>query len=206
MKTGTWIAILYGLTLAATAFWLLLERSACAQIHEENTALRQRLNDAIEKLAENQRPDPNFISFDIGANDNVRSGEGDELSRLRKEADGLIQLHQQAEALKADTSQTQETLKNHKAQDRAFRRAAQGNTSRLQITKAEYWTDNKRIDVTGEIQDRIRGDSLKAVASNNINGDPEFGQVKHLTIEYSFDGVAKTNEFREGEVIVIPSE
>src|ERR1035441_1766649 len=78
--------------------------------------------------------------------------------------------------------------------------------SQLQILKAEYWTDNARLDVTGELRDRIRGDSLKAIASNNIKGDPEFGQTKRLTVEYRFGGVTMTNEFREGDTIVIPTE
>jgi hypothetical protein len=62
------------------------------------------------------------------------------------------------------------------------------------------------MDVAAELRERIRGDGLKAVASNNIKGDPEFGQVKHLTIEYSFAGVTLTNEFREGDLVVIPGE
>jgi hypothetical protein len=45
-----------------------------------------------------------------------------------------------------------------------------------------------------------------AVASNNIKGDPEFGQVKHLTVVYRVGGVLRTNEFREGDVVVLPPQ
>ena len=62
------------------------------------------------------------------------------------------------------------------------------------------------MDVTDELQDRVRGDNLKAVASNNLKGDPEFGQTKHLTIEYNFGGVIMTNEFRENDMIVLPAQ
>lgn len=62
------------------------------------------------------------------------------------------------------------------------------------------------MDVTDALSERIRGDGLKAVASNNLNGDPEFGQVKHLTVVYQFGGVTRTNEFREGDLVILPSE
>jgi len=134
------------------------------------------------------------------------AGADEELLRLRSEIAGLLQQHQQTESLLEDTRQTRAALENRRKEDRAARRAANGNVSQLEIIKAEYWTDHTRMDVTGELQDRIRGDSLKAMASNNIKGDPEFGQTKHLTIEYRFGGVTRTNEFREGDVIVLPAE
>jgi hypothetical protein len=212
MKTRTLIGIIYGLTFAAIAVWLLLERRACAQIHEENTALLRRLNEATERLAENQRlpertaPATDNLS-DAGAPLATSPASGDEeLLRLRSEIAGLLQQHQQTESLLEDTRQTRAALENRRKEDRASRRAANGIVSQLEIIKAVYWTDHTRMDVTGELQDRIRGDSLKAMASNNIRGDPEFGQTKHLTIEYRFGGVTRTNEFREGEVIVLPAE
>jgi len=120
----------------------------------------------------------------------------------------LLQQHQQAESLRDDTRQTRLALENRRKEDRAARRAATNpnGSQQLEILKAEYWTDHLRMDVTDELQDRIRGDSLKAVASNNLKGDPEFGQTKHLTIEYRFGGVTKTNEFREGDLIALLAE
>jgi hypothetical protein len=210
MKTGTLITIIYGLTLAVMATWLLIEHSACAQIHRENTELLRRLNEATEKLAENQRSDRAASSIDQVSEANRAlsaadlSGAGGEMQQLRGEIAKLLEAHQQAESLREDSRQTRTALANRKNEDRAARRAANPSVSALQIIKAEYWTDNQRMDVTDELQDRVRGDNLKAVASNNLNGDPEFGQVKHLTIEYSIGGVTLTNEFREGEMVVIP--
>jgi len=212
MKTRTLIAIIYSLTFAAIAVWLLLEQRACAQIRHENMALLGRLNEATEKLAENQRsPDraaPPTDNLSVAGAPLAASpaSADEELLRLRSEIAGVLQQHQQTESLREDTLQTRAALENRRKEDRAARRAATGNGSQLEIIKAEYWTDHTRMDVTEELQDRIRGDSLKAMASNNIKGDPEFGQTKHLTIEYRFGGVTRTNEFREGDAVVIPGE
>jgi hypothetical protein len=212
MKTRTLIGIIYSLTLAAIAVWLLLERRACAQIHQENTALLGRLNEATEKLAENQRwpertaPATDSLS-DAGAPLAASPASADEeLLRLRRGIAGQLQQHQQTESLREDTRQTLAALENRRKADRAARRAANSNVSQLEIIKAEYWTEHTNVDVTEELQDRIRGDGLKAVASNNLKGDPEFGQTKHLTIQYRFGGVTRTNEFREGDVIVLPAQ
>jgi len=212
MKTRTLLAIISSLALAAIAVWLLLEHRACAQVRQENTALLGCLNEAIEKLAENQqlpaRTAPATDSFsDAGAPlAAAPAGADEELLRLRSAIAGLLQQHQQTESLREDTRQTRAALEHRRKEDRAARRAANGAGAQLEIIKAEYWTDHTNMDVTEELQDRIRGDGLKAVASNNLKGDPEFGQTKHLTIQYRFGGVTRTNEFREGQVIVLPAE
>ena len=212
MKTRTLLATIYCLAFAAIAVGLVLEHGACAQIHQENTALLRRLNEAIEKLAEKQRlpertaPATGNLS-DAGAPLTTSPASADaELLRLRGEIAALLQQHQQTESLREDMRQTLAALENRRKEDRAARRAASGVVSQLEIIKAEYWTDHTNMDVTEELQDRIRGDGLRAVASNNLKGDPEFGQTKHLTIQYRFGGVIRTNEFREGQIIVLPAE
>jgi hypothetical protein len=213
MKTGTLIAIIFSLTIVAMAGWLLVEHKACAQIHQENTELLRRLSEATEKLAANQQRQQDRAAHSIDqVSDNsstlpssASSPVADtEVQRLRGEIAKMLEQHQQAESLREDARQTRAALDNRKNEERAARRAAGGNVSALQIIKAEYYTDNTRMDVTGELQDRVRGDNLKAVANNNIKGDPEFGQVKNLTIEYSIGGVTRTNQFREGEIISLP--
>ena len=76
--------------------------------------------------------------------------------------------------------------------------------SPLEILKAEYWTQKKRLDVTEELRKKITTNKLEVIASNDIKGDPEFGTGKKLTVEYRFDGITVTKEFTEGEKIVIP--
>jgi glycerol-3-phosphate cytidylyltransferase-like family protein len=76
--------------------------------------------------------------------------------------------------------------------------------SRLEIIKAEYWTQKAKLDVTEELRKKIVDNKLETIASNDIKGDPDKKTVKKLTIEYKFDGITITKEFREGQKVVIP--
>ena len=207
----TLVAVIYSLTFAAIGVGLLLEHRACAQLRQDNTVLLGRLGELTEKMAEDQElpgrtaPSSGDLRDDatpVGATPSADT----ELQRLRREIDGLLQQHQQAASVREDTRQIRAALESRKKEARAARKAASVSASQLEITKAEYWTEHTRMDVTDELADRIRGDSLKAIVGNNLKGDPEFGQVKHLTVEYKFGGVTRTNEFREGEVIALPGE
>ncbi len=80
------------------------------------------------------------------------------------------------------------------------------NGTQFELLRAEYGTTRTNLDVTQELADRIRGDRLKAVASNNLRGDPEFGQVKNLTVIYRVSGVTRTNRYREGDVVILPAD
>jgi hypothetical protein len=202
--------LIYSLMFAVLACWLLAERRACAQLHQEKMALFERLSEAAETLAQNQRsPD-----LAVTAGNDLAGSDGPlaaspisadvELLRLRREVAGLLRRHQEAESLREDTRQTRSTMAERRKADRAARRAARGDGSRLEIVKAEYWTENVRMEVTDELEDRIRGNALKAMVGNKIKGDPEFGKPKRLTIAYKMDGVMRTNEFREGEPVIIP--
>ena len=84
--------------------------------------------------------------------------------------------------------------------------AAAADGSQFEILEAGYLTDRTNLDVASELRERIRNGSLKAIASNNIKGDPDYGQGKRLKVVYRFGGVTMTNEFREGEVVVLPSQ
>src|SRR5690348_2182938 len=103
MKTSTLIVIIYSLALGAIAVGLVVEHRACAQIHQENTALLRRLNEATEKLAENQRlpqrtAAPTDNLSDAGAPLTASPASADEeLLRLRGDIAGLLQQHQQTE-------------------------------------------------------------------------------------------------------------
>jgi serine phosphatase RsbU (regulator of sigma subunit) len=134
-----------------------------------------------------------------------------ELLRLRGEAGALREQSKELETLREENRQVRAALEgSHKTQNAGQAatadKGAASKESQLQILRAEYWTQNARLDVTEELRGRILDDKLKAIASNNIKGDPEFGQTKHLTVEYSFAGVTLTNEFREGDLVVIPGE
>lgn len=76
--------------------------------------------------------------------------------------------------------------------------------SGLEIIKAEYWTQKKRLDVTEELRRLIVDNKLETIASNDIKSDPDKGTRKKLTIEYKFNGITVTKEFAERDKVVIP--
>lgn len=76
--------------------------------------------------------------------------------------------------------------------------------SKLEILKAEYWTQKVRLDVTEDLRKMIINNKLETIASNAIKGDPDPGTVKNLSIEYKFNDIAVTKQFREGAKVVIP--
>jgi hypothetical protein len=112
--------------------------------------------------------------------------------------------------LRADTQATQDELKAiHLAQlasKTPHRDLSVTNGAPFQILQADYGTEHTNMDVVDALNDRIRGGSLKTIASNKLNGDPEYGQVKNLTVVYRFNGVVFTNQFREGAVVVLPPD
>ena len=213
------ISILCATALAGVAIWLAVEHQDRLRLADENQALRLKLDRMAGLVAENERLSnlvaqvnyPSSLPNEHLQEQSPPDERLKELLRLRGEVGALRQQAKELEALREDTLQAraarQGSLKPHPpGQAGTTENGTASQASQLEILKAEYWTDNARMDVTGELRDRIRDDSLKAVASNDIKGDPEFGQAKRLTVEYKFGGVAMTNEFREGDVIVIPRE
>jgi hypothetical protein len=131
------------------------------------------------------------------------------LVRLRGEVETLRQQSKEIETLRANTAEvraTAETAARNLDQAANSRGTTTANGSQLEVLRADYWTENTNLDVAAELRERIRGDSLKAIASNNLKGDPDFGQTKHLTVVYRFGGMTMTNEFREGDFVVLPKE
>jgi hypothetical protein len=78
------------------------------------------------------------------------------------------------------------------------------NESILEVIKAEYWTENVRLDVTEELRKKIVENKLETIASNDIKYDPDIGTVKRLSITYKFNGITITKEFIEGDKVLIP--
>jgi hypothetical protein len=76
---------------------------------------------------------------------------------------------------------------------------------RLKILRAYYGLGDKFIDITNELNEAIIDNKLNIVLSNNIAGDPYVTKVKIGKIKYQFDGKENYREYREGEVIELPS-
>jgi hypothetical protein len=133
----------------------------------------------------------------------------EELVRLRGEVEALRQQSKEVESLRANTREVRiaaETALKTKNINRAANSHSgpTANGSQFELLRADYGTDRTNLDVAAELGEKIRGDTLKAIASNNLKGDPDFGQVKHLTVVYRFGGVTMTNQFREGDFVVLP--
>lgn len=216
MKTASVVVVsICTLAAAGLAIGVAVERRASVELDQENSALRHQLSQMDKVVVENQRLSHLVAQAKAApsrANERSEAPTATderlkELVRLREEVNALRQQSKEIETLREDTRQV-----------RAARAAggtgqptrAAGGTgadgSQLEIVQAQYWTDNTNMDVAAELRERIRGDSLKAIASNNLKGDPEFGKVKRLTVVYRFGGVTMTNEFREGDFVVLPKE
>jgi hypothetical protein len=62
----------------------------------------------------------------------------------------------------------------------------------LRVEQATCGTSRKSKDVTAFFQSKISGDTLSAMVSQpfvEFGGDPDFDQVKKLTIDYRFNGI-----------------
>ena len=204
---GVILGVLCAAALVGVAIWLAVEHQARLRLAEENTVLRQQFDQMAGLAVENQR-----LSNLVAQARSPRSPPDDrlkELLRLRGEVGVLRQQAKELETLREENRQARAAresgLKTQTAGPAATTdKGIASKESQLQILKAEYWTEKARLDVTEELRARIVDDRLKAIADNRIKGDPEFGQTKHLTVEYRFAGVALTNEFKEGDIIVIP--
>lgn len=195
------------------------EHRAWSRVNRTNADLRAQLSQINTLLADNQRLLASFPTRDVRSSQpNQESGaeivmdeRTKELFRLRGEAAALRQESKAIEAVREDARQTRlareaRTDKSGGSAGQTQNSKTESSGSQLEILRAIYWTDNSRVDVTDELRDRVRGDSLKAIASNNLKGDPEQGQVKNLTVVYRYEGVTFTNQFREGALVVLPPE
>ena len=216
---GTIVGIIWVVAATGLAIGVAVERRAQAKLDRANRALQEQLSQADGLSAENQRLS-NLVAQANGApSRTAERSEGPsatderakELERLRGEVEALRQQGKEAEALREDTRRIRAARDNGVRAPNAAGVAKAGNVamvngSPFEIVRAEYGTETTNMDVAAELSERIRGDGLKAMASNNLKGDPDFGHVKHLVVVYRFGGVMRTNEFREGDVVMLPGD
>lgn len=76
---------------------------------------------------------------------------------------------------------------------------------RLVIVKAVYGVlpNGKTTDVTADLADMVENDGLELTVGNNTFGDPAFGKVKKLRVDYKFDGWKKSITLQEGNTLRI---
>jgi hypothetical protein len=207
------------LAAVGLAVCLMHERRVCLNLDAQNDDLRRQLSKMAEINAKNQRlsnllaeanarrPDPNGTTgTNVATEERLK-----ELARLRSEVEALHQKNREIESLRADTRATSNALQEAHQARRAGRMASRNNPGAangapLEILEADYGSDRTNMDVSAELSDRIRGGSLKIIASNQMAGDPDFGHVKSLTVVYRFGGAIQTNQFREGDFVILPPE
>ena len=143
-----------------------------------------------------------------------------ELVRLRGEVEVLRQQSKEIETLREDTRQVRAAQNTGPVAQSAGQAATMSpgattaDGSQFEILKAEYWTENARMDVTGELAAKLRNEALnttatnapKTSANNDLKGDPDLGHTKTLTVVYQVGGVTMTNEFREGQPVILPGQ
>lgn len=78
----------------------------------------------------------------------------------------------------------------------------------LEIIKAEYGvlslSQSGMVDVTAKLNALIKNNQLAVTANNEIAGDPAADVVKHLLVEYTYDGKEYTVKLREGSRLTLP--
>jgi len=89
----------------------------------------------------------------------------------------------------------------------AMEEALELPSSVLEINSAMYGTDNVLKNVTDAVKEYVVGDHLELKVDNsNLGGDPVPGQVKTLTVTYSYRGKIECIGAREQQMLRINCE
>jgi len=198
---------IYIVVSVGVAIWLVLEHRARREQDRQIAALEQQLGQMTEQVADAGGQMSNLVTqarqFQVQRIDQTR-----EVAQLREEVRVLHRQADDVQTLRSEVNQVRATVEGGNGQYSSRTATANSRTgptsSRLQILEAYYWSPNKIIDVTRQLSDRVADDRLEIIAGNDLRGDPEFGQVKTLTVLYKYDGVTLTNEVREGGLLLIP--
>jgi hypothetical protein len=80
-------------------------------------------------------------------------------------------------------------------------------TAKLEIQRAVYGVledPQKCVDVTAPLAALVQDNTLSVEASNRIAGDPVYGIVKKLRVDYTLDGAPQSKTVSENEILEIP--
>lgn len=76
--------------------------------------------------------------------------------------------------------------------------------NKLKILKATYYTSEKSLDITQELNNHIIDDKLRILLTNDIAGDPHVRVHKKGKIKYKFKGEDDEKDYEEGDLIELP--
>jgi len=76
----------------------------------------------------------------------------------------------------------------------------------FELLSAVYGTEEKFIDVTEKLKQKIENNKLIIKADNNIDGDPHIGKKKKLTIDFISHSKAYRIEIPENETRTFPDD
>lgn len=204
------------IAIAGLAIGLGVEHQAVLKLDAANNALRGQLRQMAELVAENQRlsnlqlPTNASRANAIGSTNTNAAASNDraELERLRSVVEQFSQRSNEVQTLRADTGATLTALQAahdaHRANRMTYHNNTAANDSSFQVLQASYGTDSTNLDVAAELNDRIHNGALKMVANNDVAGDPDYGHVKSLKVVYRSGGRLMTNQFQEGNVVILP--
>jgi hypothetical protein len=186
--------------------WLAIEHRTLREQGREIAALQQQLNQTAQFVA---KKDEEMSSL-VASTRRLQVQTEYQIKELVQLNNEVRRQTNEIETLRGEIGQNRgiggSVNEQNRNQTASTDREAASNSSRLKILEAYYWTQNRVINVTQQIRDRILGDKLEVIAGNDFRGDPGYGQTKTLTLVYSYDGVTMTNEVREGELLLIPDE
>jgi len=80
--------------------------------------------------------------------------------------------------------------------------------AKLEIQRAVYGVlENPQqcVDVTAQLAGMVQDNTLSVEASNRIAGDPAYGIVKKMRVDYTLDGVPQSQTVNENEILEIPA-
>lgn len=74
----------------------------------------------------------------------------------------------------------------------------------LTILSATYGAEGKVFDVKDILQSLVQDGRLETLATNDLAGDPIYGVVKTLLVNYEFENVVIEKSFIEGQEVRLP--
>ena len=185
------LSIICTVAVAGLAIRVVVEHEARVTLDQQNGALRERLSQTDQVIAENQRLS-NLVAQASGPpsrpSERLEAPSGTderlkELVHLRGEVEALRQQSKEIETLREDTRQARAVQNNGPVTQSAGQAATMSsgmttNAPGLQILSAEYWTENTRLDVTAALAAKFSSDPSKRLRITTSTATPIWGIQK----------------------------